>query len=221
VVVSARALGATRLLELPGPRLRELVQTDPELSEIFLRAFIKRRVILVQQGGKNVTVIGSRHCARTHGIREFLNRNSMPYAYLDLDDDPSVQQTLEKLSVGFAELPVVLCRGDVVLRQPTIEQVARCLGMDEMRQTDLRDLVIIGAGPAGWWSRRGLRADRRDPARASRTTSGSRPGSAARSWRTTPSSRRRSSAPSSRSPAPPCGWTAAVPIASISEKEPS
>jgi thioredoxin reductase (NADPH) len=149
VVVSARALGATRLLELPGPRLRELVQTDPELSEIFLRAFIKRRVILVQQGGKNVTVIGSRHCARTHGIREFLNRNSMPYAYLDLDDDPSVQQTLEKLSVGLAELPVVLCRGDVVLRQPTIEQVARCLGMDEMRQTDLRDLVIIGAGPAG------------------------------------------------------------------------
>jgi thioredoxin reductase (NADPH) len=148
VVVRARAVGATRLLELPAVKLRELVQTDPELSDIFLRAFMKRRVILMKQGGKNVTVIGSRHCARTLGIREFLNRNTMPYAYVDLDDDSSAQGTLDKLTVGFGELPVILYR-DEVLRQPTIEQVARTLGMDELRDVDLRDLVIIGAGPAG------------------------------------------------------------------------
>jgi thioredoxin reductase (NADPH) len=149
VVVRARAIGSTRLLELPAPKLRELVQTDAELSEILLRAFMMRRVLLIRQGGRNVVVIGSRHCAKTLGLREFLNRNSMPYAYLDLDEDPSVQETLDKLSVGPEDLPVLICRGDLVLRKPTIEQVARCLGMDELRPVDLRDLIIIGAGPAG------------------------------------------------------------------------
>jgi thioredoxin reductase (NADPH) len=148
VVVRAFARGVTRVLELPAPRLRELVQTDAELSEIFLRAFIMRRAILVRQGGQNVIVIGSRHCAHTLGLREFLNRNSVPYTYLDLDEESSVQQTLDRLSVGVGDLPVLLCRGET-LRQPTIEQVARCLGLDELRDTDLRDLVIIGAGPAG------------------------------------------------------------------------
>src|SRR5262245_10600117 len=133
VVVRAFARGATRVLELPGTRLRELVQTDAELSEIFLRAFIMRRAILVRQGGQNVIVIGSRHCAHTLGLREFLNRNSIPYTYLDLDEDPSVRGTLESLKVQFGELPVLVCRGQV-LRSPTVEQVASCLGLDELRE---------------------------------------------------------------------------------------
>ena len=149
VVVRARAVSATRLLELPAPRLRELIQNDAELSEIFLRAFMMRRAILMKQGGQNVVVIGSRHCAGTLGLREFLTRNSMPYAYLDVEEDPSVEATLERFSVGIDDIPVLICRGTLVLRKPTIEEVARCLGMDELRETDLRDLVIVGAGPAG------------------------------------------------------------------------
>jgi thioredoxin reductase (NADPH) len=149
VVVRARAIGATRVLELPAAKLREMVQTDAELSEIFLRAFMMRRVILMQQGGQNVVVIGSRHCSRTLALREFLNRNSMPYAYIDLDGDASVQDMLDRFGLELGDLPVLICRGSQVLKRPTIEAVARCLGLDEIDDKPLRDLVIIGAGPAG------------------------------------------------------------------------
>lgn len=149
VVVRARALGATRVLELPAPKLRELVQTDAELSEIFLRSFMMRRVILMKQGGQNVVVVGSRHCARTLALREFLNRNSMPYAYIDLDDDKAAQEMLDRFALGLSDLPVLICRGTQVLKRPTVEEVARCLGLDEINDKPLRDLVIIGAGPAG------------------------------------------------------------------------
>jgi thioredoxin reductase (NADPH) len=149
VVVRARARGATRALELPAARLRSMVQTDAELSDIFLRAFMMRRAILIAQGGRNVVVIGSRYCAGTLGIREFLTRNNQPYGYLDLEDDPAVQETLDRFGVTVGDIPVLICRGALVLRKPTIEEVARCLGLDVVNDMSLRDVVVIGAGPAG------------------------------------------------------------------------
>jgi thioredoxin reductase (NADPH) len=150
VVVRARAKGPVRVLELPADRLRSMVQNDAELSEIFLRAFMLRRVILMKQGGGNIVVIGSRHCAGTLALREFLTRNSQPYNYLELESDPSVQDTLDRLQVTVDDIPVFICRGTVVLRKPTIEQVASCLGLDgRLNELLVRDLVVIGAGPAG------------------------------------------------------------------------
>src|SRR5262249_16433753 len=149
VVVRARALGPARVLELPAAKLRSMVQTDAELSEIFLRAFMMRRLILMKQGGQNVVVIGSRHCAGTLALREFLPRNSQPYAYLDVEEEAGIQETLDRFAVGIDDIPVLICRGTVVLRRPTIEEVARCLGLDTLNETVIRDLVIIGAGPAG------------------------------------------------------------------------
>ena len=149
VVVRARALGAARVLELPAAKLRSMVQTDAELSEIFLRAFMMRRLILMKQGGQNVLVIGSRHCAGTLALREFLTRNSQPHAYIDVEEDPAIQETLDRFAVGIGDIPVLICRGTQVLRKPTIEEVARCLGLDTLNETVVRDLVIIGAGPAG------------------------------------------------------------------------
>jgi thioredoxin reductase (NADPH) len=150
VVVRARAKGPVRALELPADKLRAMVQNDAELSEIFLRAFMMRRVILMKQGGGNIVVIGSRHCAGTLALREFLTRNSQPYHYLELEADPSVQDTLDRLQVTVDDIPVFICRGTVVLRKPTIEQVASCLGLDgRLNELLVRDLVVIGAGPAG------------------------------------------------------------------------
>jgi thioredoxin reductase (NADPH) len=148
VVVRARALGPARVLELPAAKLRALVQTDAELSEIFLRAFMMRRIILMKQGGQNVVLLGSRHCAHTLALREFLTRNSQPYGYIDLDEDPATQTTLDRFGVRIEDMPVLILRGKQ-LKRPTIEQVARSLGLDSLNETVLRDLVIIGAGPAG------------------------------------------------------------------------
>lgn len=149
VLVSAKARGATRVLELASERLRAIVQTDAELSEIFLRAFILRRLLLMAQGAGDVVLIGSRHSAGTLALQEFLTRNSQPYAYLDVDRDPDVQKTLEGFGVGVDDVPVFICRGERVLKKPTIEEIGECLGLNRFDGSVVRDLVVIGGGPAG------------------------------------------------------------------------
>jgi thioredoxin reductase (NADPH) len=149
VVVRARARGDVRVLELPPARLRAMVQTDAELSEIFLRAFMLRRLALMAQGGGNVVLIGSRHSAGTLALQEFLTRNSQPHGYIDVEGDVAVQETLDRFGVGVEDVPVLICRGTRVLRKPTIEDVADCLGLNDLNETVVRDLAVIGAGPAG------------------------------------------------------------------------
>jgi thioredoxin reductase (NADPH) len=149
VVVSGRATSETRVLELPADRLRALVQTDPELSEIFLRAFILRRIALQALGSGSIVLIGSRHSAGTLLLQEFLTRNGQPYEYLDVDRDADVQKTLDGFSVGVDDVPVFICLGTRVLKKPTIEEVGECLGLNRFDTTTVHDVVVVGAGPGG------------------------------------------------------------------------
>ena len=148
-VVRARARRAGRVLEVPAERVRSLVLTDPELSQILLRAFILRRALLMTRSAGNVVLIGSRHLASTLILQEFLTRNNHPYTYFDADHDPGVQSTLDGLGVGITDLPVLIGGGRRVLKRPTIEEVAHCLGLNRLNRKVVRDLVVIGAGPAG------------------------------------------------------------------------
>lgn len=145
----ARARGAARVLEIDRGRLRAFVQTDVELGEIFLRTFILRRGTLVASGEGDVVLIGSRHSAGTLRLQEFLTRNYRPYTYLDVHGDPMIQTTLDTFQVGIDDLPVVICRGVRVLKMPTIEELAECLGLNFLDENKVRDLVVVGAGPAG------------------------------------------------------------------------
>jgi len=145
-----RAVEATEAIELDREQLLALVQTDSELSEIIMRAFILRRVALIARGVGDAVLLGSTHCAGTLRIKEFLTRNGYPHTTIDLDNDPSVQDTLDRFHVTMAELPVLICHGTDVLRNPPNEKIAECLGFNEsIDQTHVRDLVIVGAGPAG------------------------------------------------------------------------
>ena len=138
------------VLELDRQELLALVQTDAELSEIVMRAFILRRVELIANGFGDVVVIGSTHCAGTLRVKEFLTRNGHPFAYIDLDQDAAAQELLDRFNVTAADVPVLICRGDAVLRNPSNQQIAECLEFNEaIDQTHVRDLVIVGAGPAG------------------------------------------------------------------------
>jgi len=95
-------------------------------------------------------LIGSTHSADTLRIKEFLIRNGHPYSYIDLERDSDVQDLLDSFHLAAGEIPVVICRGKVVLRNPNKQQIADCLGFNEsVDQTQVRDLVIIGAGPSG------------------------------------------------------------------------
>jgi thioredoxin reductase (NADPH) len=149
-LVRARATKAGEVIELNHQQMLSLVQTDAELSDILMRAFILRRVELISAGVGDVVLIGSTHSADTLRIKEFLMRNGHPYSNIDLEHDPDVQNLLDSFQVSASEIPVLICRGQLVLRNPGNQQIADCLGFNEsIDQTQVRDLVVIGAGPSG------------------------------------------------------------------------
>ncbi len=138
------------VIEVGRDDLLALIQTDGELSTIFMRAFILRRVELINHNVSDVVVLGSTHCQGTLRIREFLTRNGHPHTMLDLDRDASSQELLDRFHVTAADIPVVITCGGVVLKNPNNQQIADALGFnDAIDQTQVRDLVIVGAGPAG------------------------------------------------------------------------
>jgi thioredoxin reductase (NADPH) len=145
-----RASEAGEVIEVEREQLLALVQTDTELSDILMRAFILRRVELIAHQVGDAVLIGSAHSAETLRIREFLTRNGYPHAYVDLDRDPDVQALLDRFQVSLDDIPVVICRGQSVLRNPTNREIADCLGFNEaIDRTHLRDLIVVGAGPSG------------------------------------------------------------------------
>jgi thioredoxin reductase (NADPH) len=149
-LVRARVIEAGEVIELDRERLLALVQSDSELSEILMRAFILRRSELIAKGLGDVVLVGSDHCSGTLRVREFLIRNGHPHTYIDLDRDEGVQELLDRFHVAAADVPVVICRGEVVLLNPTNAQIAECLGLNAaIDRTHIRDLLIVGAGPSG------------------------------------------------------------------------
>src|SRR5580700_3003385 len=130
-LVRARARGDGEVIEMDREHLLALVQTDAEIGEILMRAFIVRRVELIAQSVGDSIVIGSTHCSGTLRVKEFLTRNAQPYAYIDLDRDADVQALLDRFQVTAADVPVLVCRSEVVLRNPTNRQIAGCLGFNE------------------------------------------------------------------------------------------
>ncbi|HEY2633948.1 MAG TPA: FAD-dependent oxidoreductase, partial [Steroidobacteraceae bacterium] len=149
-LVRARVRDAGEALVIEEDRLRRVIQTDAELSELFMRAFILRRVGLIQSQSGDVILLGSSHSAGTLRLQQFLTRNSFPYVNLDVNSDQVVQTLLQRFHINAEDIPVVLCRGEVVLKNPSNEEVAACLGMNQQIDDDrIRDVIVVGAGPAG------------------------------------------------------------------------
>ena len=156
LLTGRRSMGRLRVsepgevIELDRDQLLALIQTDAELSEILMRAFLLRRLVLIQRDLGDVVVVGSAHCSGTLRVKAFLTRNGHPFQYLDLDRDRDAQDVLDRFQVAAADIPVLICRGRAILRNPTNVRIAECLGFnEEIDQTHISDLVVVGAGPAG------------------------------------------------------------------------
>ena len=156
MLTGRRSLGRLRIsqpgevIQLDREQLLALIQTDAELSEILMRAFILRRLELIARDLGDVVVIGSTNSPGTLRVKEFLIRNGHPFHYIDLDRDRDAQELLDRFQITVGDVPVVICRGDAVLRNPGNSEIADCLGFnEEIDDTRVNDLVIVGAGPAG------------------------------------------------------------------------
>jgi thioredoxin reductase (NADPH) len=141
---------AGEVLVITDADLRVIVQTDAELSEIFMRAFILRRMGLMSSPNSEMTLIGSRHCGHTLHLREFLSRNAHPHFYLDIDVDAEVEPLLQRFQLSEVDVPAVIGRGGRVLRNASLHQVAEFMEINpEIDETAVHDIIVVGAGPAG------------------------------------------------------------------------
>ncbi len=149
-LAGGRMSEAGEIIEVDRETLQNLVQNDVGIGQILMTAFIWRRLELIEQNAGDVVLIGSVHCSGTLRIKEFLTRNGHPYHYVDLDTDPDVQEMLDRFQIKLGDIPVMICRGKTVLRNPDNQQVADCLGLNpKIDETQIRDVVVVGAGPAG------------------------------------------------------------------------
>jgi len=145
-----RVCNSGEVVQLTRDQMLALIQTDAEISEVLMRALIHRRVAVIAHGIGDVLLIGSVGSGATLRIKQFLTRNGHPFKYLDLDRDADVRQLLDRFQVAPSEIPVVICRGEVVLKNPSNQEIADCLGFNKgIDYTHRRDVVIVGAGPAG------------------------------------------------------------------------
>src|SRR5271156_2608972 len=149
-IYRCQATESGTLLELSARDLRTLIGRDAELSDIFMKAFLARRLSLREKGEGNVVVLGSRYSANTLAIREFLTRDGHPFTYLDLDLDQTAQELLDRFGVSIKDIPIVVCNNARVLRNPSPQEIAECLGFNlSIDQEGVRDVIVVGAGPAG------------------------------------------------------------------------
>lgn len=149
-LVTGRVSVAGEFLELTPDAFRSVIAKDAELSEILMRAFILRRLALINAGYGNLILMGSKHSAHTLRLREFLTRNGQPYNYVDLDTDKDSQELLDRFHISVDEIPVVICSSRNVMRNPTVSELADCLGFNAtVDESQVHDVVVIGAGPSG------------------------------------------------------------------------
>ena len=150
ILVRGRAKTALRVLCIDAAHLKAVVQTDGELSELFIRAYILRRVGLLTGGYGDVVVLGSLNSAATLRVQAFLVRNGNPYRYVDVDRDPDVQALLDQFHVTTGDIPILVCRGEQVMKNPSDADIADCLGFNPVLDASVvHDVVVVGAGPSG------------------------------------------------------------------------
>jgi thioredoxin reductase (NADPH) len=145
---TAEVVETGEVLVVPAQLVRTLVAHDPVLSDLILRAYLIRRSLLIEQG-TGLRIIGSCYSPDTVRLREFAARNRLPHRWIDLERDKQAEKLLQRFGIGPEDTPVVIF-GDAVLRNPTTTELARLVGLPVPDTVpNERDLVVVGAGPAG------------------------------------------------------------------------
>ena len=148
-LVDATALTDVETVAIAPEKLRALLIAEADVGERIMRALILRRVGLIEAGAGPI-VIGDEGNADVLRLINFLRRNGHPYQHLDPAFDSCAQTLVDRFEVTPGELPIVLCPGGQLLRNPSEDQLARCVGLVGKLDPDrLYDLIVIGAGPSG------------------------------------------------------------------------
>jgi thioredoxin reductase (NADPH) len=137
-------------LPFDAAHLRALMVGSAEIGEIFMRAFILRRVALITEGGAGSVLVGRGNDPDLMRLQNFLSRNGYPYTSLDATSDEEGRAVIERFGVQADELPLMICPDGTLLKRPTDKEAGCCLGITpELDPDAVHDVVVVGAGPAG------------------------------------------------------------------------
>jgi thioredoxin reductase (NADPH) len=152
--LAAGTAGDDGALALPfdAAHLRALIIGSADLGETIMRAFILRRVGLIEagaEGGAGSVLVGERDSADVVRLSGFLTRNGYPF-HLVAACETEGQELVHRLGMSNADLPLMICPNGNVLRRPSDAEAASCLGIvPDLDPDTVYDVAIVGAGPAG------------------------------------------------------------------------
>jgi len=150
ILVTGRVIEDGTVVQLDPDDLRSAVDELPELGDVIIKALMKRRQLILEDGFQGVQIIGSRFSPDAHRLRDFASRNAIPARFRDLETDPEAEALLRIAGVSPSETPIVIGQGGKYHRNPTLEQFANCAGLTAVLEPGhVYDMVVVGAGPAG------------------------------------------------------------------------
>src|SRR5215217_2759233 len=149
-LVDAVALTPVEALIVAPERLRSLIIAEAEIGERIVRALILRRMGLIESGGGGPVIVGAASNGDVLRLENFLGRNGHPHVHLDPEEDADARALIERFHIAPEALPIVLCPGGQLLRNPSERELGRCIGLiGPIDPARLYDLVVVGAGPSG------------------------------------------------------------------------
>jgi len=136
-------------LPFDASHVRALMIGSAEIGEIMMRAYILRRVGLIQDGNAGSVLVGRPGDSDLNRLENFLRRNGYPYTVLSADDEEG-RTVMDRFGVLPEELPIMLCPNGTLLKRPTDAEAGICLGLTpDLDPAKIYDVAVVGAGPAG------------------------------------------------------------------------
>jgi thioredoxin reductase (NADPH) len=149
-LVDAYAREPVDALIIPQERLQALLIAEADLGERMMRAMILRRVGLLETGAGGPVIVGRADDGNVLRLEGFLRRNAHPHLRLDPENDVEAGALIERFNIQSSQLPIVVCPGGQLLRNPGEVELAQCIGLvAPIDPNRTFDVAVIGAGPAG------------------------------------------------------------------------
>jgi thioredoxin reductase (NADPH) len=132
-----------------APHLRALLIGSADIGELMMRAFILRRVALLESGSVGSVILGEAGSSDTVRLRGLLSRNGYPHSFIDADG-PGGKGLVGRLGVQADDLPILICPNGTLLRRPSDAGAGVGLGiLPDLQPRSEYDVIVVGAGPAG------------------------------------------------------------------------
>ncbi len=128
-LLDATAEQPVEALIIMPDRLRALMVAEAELGERIMRALILRRVAILKTGAGGPIILGRADDGDVLRLEDFLRRNGHPHQLLNPETDAAAKTLIERFHIDPGQLPIVVCPSGQFLRNPGVDELARCLGL--------------------------------------------------------------------------------------------